>query len=428
MTLNWDLVELALGEFVGNDPQTVIDYLNYDVDHLLTAFPKLQVDVQNHVGNYPNLWVQYQGQTVFYYHLPQFADPRLGQSVHTLSIFDVYRDWATYAHPDFHLQHDYLLDVIKTRNTGYFPESAYWISADIDVPLFLPTTLYARWNDIHRLVAELAADGLPPLDGHVMFTTGHEWNYWLTDYLTAKMLWDPGADLTTFLTHYAGGFGSCAGDVATDMTALVDLQNKYVFDQRLFPYLQGENLTVALGYIAGLETHPKRIAFEDVQAMSAPDRASFEASVVVGLESMAGEMRAIEDGLGARCTGADAVIAPWCGELLDGIIITRMRAQHAAHLYRSILDFANGGDGESDLSAATALSQAGLAVVARRENGYRFDLSRYIDDYDNATIYPFGALRTVHSLCYWGRQEQQVQSIIEDGTALEVNGLPTCND
>ena len=85
------------------------------------------------------------GQTVFYYHLPQYADLRLGQTVHTLFFFDLYRDWATYAHPNFLLQHDYILEELPTRRVKYFPESAYWISADIDVPLFLPEYLYARW-------------------------------------------------------------------------------------------------------------------------------------------------------------------------------------------------------------------------------------------------------------------------------------------
>jgi hypothetical protein len=143
---------------------------------------------------------------------------------------------------------------------------------------------------------------------------------------------------------------------------------------------------------------------------------------------MATAMQPLETLLGARCAGADDAIAPWCGELVDGIAITRMRAQHVAQLYRAVMTFAGGGDGHDALTAARAISTAALDVVARREKHYRFDLSRYVDDFANATIYPFGYLRTVHSLCYWGRQEEQVRSILEDGVALEINGLPTCAD
>jgi hypothetical protein len=428
MTVGWDTVELALGEFVSAGPQAVIDWTNHAVDHLATTSPKVLVNVQNHVGNYPNLWVQYDGQTIFYYHLPQFADPRLGQTVHTLFFFDVYRDWATYAHPDFHLQHDYIMQELPTRRVTYFPESAYWISADIDVPLFLPEYLYARWLDIHRLVDEAAAKGLPPLAGHVTFNSGQEWNYWLTDYLTAKMLWQPDEPLDTFLASYAAGFGSCAPFVAGSMRTLVDLQTQYLFDDRLVAYVQGENTTVDVGYLAGLETHPKRVEFEEVLAMSAADRRVFEADVVEKLEAMAAQMRPIEDGLALRCGASDAAIAPWCDELHDGVSIVRNRAEHAALLYRAILDHAGGADPEPHYKAATAKTTEARAIVARREPHYRYDLDRLTGTYQNPTVYPFGYLRPAHTQCYWIRREQQVRSLLDTGFPASIASLPSCTD
>jgi hypothetical protein len=429
MQIDWDVVELALGEFVSSDPQTIIDWLNHAVDHLLTTKPTLQVSVQNHVGNYPKLWVQYQGKTVFFYHLPQFADARLGQTVHTLFFFDLYRDWATYKHPDFHLQHEYLLQEIPTRRVKYFPESAYWISADVDVPLFLPEFVHARWNDIHTLVPELASKGLPPLAGHVTFTSGHEWLYWLTDYLTAKMLWQPDASLDAILGHYGDAFGSCGADVTTALSSLVTIQSTYLFDQKLIPYLQGENTTVDFGYGAGYETHPQRVAYEKVYAMSEPDRASFESTVVAKLEAMAKEMQPLEDAIAARCRGADDTIRPWCDELWDGISITRLRAVHAAHLYRAVLAKARGGDAESEYAAATTTSAQAATVVAHREPGYRFDAHRLVDAYSNPTVYGFGYLRTAHTLCFWSRNEQQVRYLLDDdGAGENFLELPSCQE
>jgi hypothetical protein len=331
MTLDWDTVELALGEFISSTPQTVIDWMNHATDHILTAHPTVEVNVQNHVGNYPNLWVQYMGRTVFYYHLAQFADPRLGQTVHTLSFFDVYRDWATYKHPDFHLQHDYMLKELPTRRVKYFPESAYWISADDDVPLFLPMYLYARWNDIQGLVKEARAKGLA-LEGHVQFSSGHEWGYWLTDYLTSKMIWQPDAPLSTFLADYARAFGSCAADVASELGSLIDVQNRYLFDRRLVAYVQGENETIDFGNLLDHETHPNRVPFETVFAMSEADRAAFEGTVLDGLDAFVKEMTPIESAFAARCRGSDATLGPWCGELWDGTAIVKNRAEHAALL------------------------------------------------------------------------------------------------
>jgi hypothetical protein len=431
MQLPWDRIVLALGEFTSTDPQTVIDWLNYATEYVTSKYPSVLVDVQNHVGNYPQLWVPYDGQTFFYYHLFGFCDLRLGQSVHTLSIFDLYRDWATYAHPDFHLQHDYLLaELASSRRAGYFPEAAYWISADIDVPAFLPETLYSRWLDIHTLSQEIAQQGLPALDHHIEFMSGHEWGYWLTDYLVAKMLWQPDAPLDTFLQGYTSAFGNCAGDVDTALSSYISLQTSFIFDQRLLPYIQGENETVDLGYLAGLETHPRRVEFEQLMTMTEAQRSDFEASVVQGLESFAAQSQPIEDAIAARCRGSDAALSPWCDELQDGISIVTLRAQHAAILYRAMLDYVRGdaSDAASLVTQAGQITTQAAAVVAHRESQYRFDLDRVTGQYQNPTVYGFGYLRQAHALCYWHRREQQVTYILQNGLAEGQSSLPSCAD
>jgi hypothetical protein len=428
LTLPWDVIELAMGEFTSTDAESVVAWLDYATDFLLSQNPSLEVFVQNHVGNYSDLYVPFRGGTQYYYHLPQFCDVRLGQDVHTLSFFDVYRDWATYAHPNYRFQHDYMLQELPTRPVSYFPESAYWISADIDVPAFLPQFLYARWLDITELTADLAATHLGPLEGHVMFMSGHEWNYWMTDYLVAQMLWQPTASLDTFVGHYADAYGSCAADIANALSTDIALQRAFLFDQRLLPYIQGEDATVDEGYLAGLETHPRRVEFEDLLTMSASDLAAFQTNVIEALEAFAAATQPIEDTVAARCRGADATIAPWCNELWDGVEIVRLRAQHAALLYRSVMAYVNGQDGTSLLDQATQVTATAAAVVARREAGYRFDLQRETGQYVNTTIYGYGYLRQAHTQCYWSRREEQVSFLEQNGVAEGLFSLPSCDD
>jgi len=428
LTLPWDVIELAMGEFTSTDAASVIQWLDFATNYLLTQDPAIEVFVQNHVGNYPQLFVPYDGATVYYYQLPQFCDVRLGQEVHTLSLFDLYRDWGTYAEPNFFFQRDYIVKEIQTRQVSYFPESAYWISADIDVPAFLPEFLYARWLDIHTLGAELADAKLPPLEGHVQFTSGHEWNYWMTDYLVARMLWSPSDPLDAFIGHYADAYGSCAADIATALASDIALQTTYLFDQRLLPYIQGENATVDEGYLAGLETHPKRVEFEELLTMGPDDLAAFETNVVAALEAFAAASQPIEDTIAARCRGADATIAPWCNELWDGVEIVRLRAQHAALLYRAVLAYVGGQDGTSLLSQATQVTAVAAQVIARREAGYRFDLTRETGAYQNTTIYAYGYLRQAHTQCYWSRREEQVSFLLQNGVGEGIFSLPTCQD
>jgi len=428
MQLPWDAVELTLGEFTSTDPQAAINWLNYATEYLTSSYPGLQVDIENHVGNYPQLWVKYDGQTIFYYHLPELCDQRLGQQVHTLSLFDLVRDWATYGHPDFHLQHEYLLGELPSRRVSYFPESAYWISADIDLPAFLPEHIYSRWLDIHTLDQEIAEQGLPPLDGHIEFMSGHEWGYWLTDYLVAKMLWQPEAGFGTFLHSYTSAFGSCAGDIDTALSSYIDLQTSFLFDQRLLPYIQGENETVELGYLAGLETHPRRVEFDQMLKMSDAELSTFESSVIGGLDAFASQSQPIEETIAARCRGSDATLAPWCDELWDGVEIVRLRAQHASLVYRAVVAYERGDSSTASslVGQASQITQQAGAVVARREAQYRFDLTRETGQYQNPTIYPFGYLRQAHTQCYWTRREQEVQYILQNGIVEGIPSLPSC--
>src|SRR5205814_6367555 len=57
MQVPWDDVEIAMGEFLTTDPEALLVWLNTAVAHLGNIAPSTRVAVQNHVGNYPQLYV-----------------------------------------------------------------------------------------------------------------------------------------------------------------------------------------------------------------------------------------------------------------------------------------------------------------------------------------------------------------------------------
>ena len=429
MTVPWDVVELALGEFDAASPESIVTWLSAAMTQMASIAPSTQVNVQSHVGDYPQLWVPYDGETVYYYQLPAFADPRLGISVHSLYFFDLYRDWAMYGQPDFHLQHDFLMKELPSRRMNYFPESAYWVTADISTPAFLPEYVVARSNDIQGLAAEIPAKGLPALNGHLMFTSGHEWGYWMTDYLTAKMLWDPTVTVSSLFADYASSYGACASDVASTLSQFTGLQTKYLFDDRLAPYVMAEDTTVDLGFIAGIVTIPHRVQFEDVVAMTEPQRVAFESSVVDELASAAAQVQPLETAMASHCATADADLAPWCDELWDGIAIVRLRLLHIAQLYQATLAYARGEASAQDLlNQAIATTTQAATVIARRETQYRFDAGLLTAAGNNPTIYKYGYLRQAHTQCYFHRREAQVQSLITANIPAQILNLETSDN
>lgn len=421
----WDHIELTLGEFLASDPDLLIAWLNTATDHLMTQEPPVEVSVVNHVGG--DLYVDYEGESVFFYFLPQFADPRLTNSVHTVFFFDLYREWGGYGHDDFFAHREYLFDHLGERKMRYIPESAYWASADVDVPLFLPTYLTGRWMDVKGIALEPKQMGLPPVEGHIMFSSGHEWGYWMTDYLTAKMLWRPGEPLENLVREMTASFGSCSEQLATGLLELVALQDEFLFDKKLVGYLSGEDLADDAGAAGGILTTPRRRAYEEVAALTGADRAAFEADVVSQLERFADAEDEVTARLEAACERPDERSANFCHELADGSAITALRARHSALLYRAVLA-ADDKDVARPLIAEATLTRAKAAsVIGRRESGYRFAAAKLVEKLDNPTIYDWGYLRQAHLLCYWDRQALQAENWVEYQSTGFV-GLPTCSE
>ncbi|OJY30346.1 MAG: hypothetical protein BGO98_26830 [Myxococcales bacterium 68-20] len=435
MQVPWDEVELAMGEFLTTDPEALIEWLDLAVAHLGKIAPNVRVAVQNHVGNYENLYVDFRGTPrTYFYHLPRFADARLGQTVHTLFWFDLYREGGMYQHPNFHFQRDFILEELakNERRVRYFPESAYWIATDVDVPAFLPEFIESRWIDIHRLDEDIRARNLPPLDGHVLFSSGHEWNYWMTDYLTAKMLWEPAATLERFFGHYASAYGSCGPKIGEDLGRFVDLQRRYLFEKKLVAYVSGEDNAVDLGaLVAGVTIRELRKKFDDLVTGSEEERVSFETGMLADLQALAREVRPIEDDVAAHCRGSDETLGPWCNELRDGIRVVRMRLEHSVLLYRSVLAYGrqNKADALRLFAAAKAKTDEAAPVIQGRAKSYRFDAERLTGSYANTTNYAFGYLRQAHTQCLWHRQNEQAKRIVEDDTIGSFpTGLPSCLD
>lgn len=426
-SIDWDVVALALGEFIGTDPNGVVTWLDHATGYLGAKKPNVEVSVQVHVGNYPNLWVDYQGQKTFFYHLAGKTDPALTNEVHTVFFFDLYRDWGTYKHENFFFQRDYLMSQLGKRKVRYYPESAYWIAADVDVPHFLPEYIHSRWLDISSLHRDTTLAGLPSLDGHVLFSSGKEWGYWLHDYLTAKMQWDPEGSLQSFLRHYTNVFGACSDDLGAALEKLVALQGSYLFDRRLVGYVSGEDNVLDIARLAGYESHPLRKPFEAVAKLSAPELETFERDVVDALRELLDELVPLERSVSRRCARADEALRPWCNELADGFAIDRLRVEHSLRLYQAVIDWVRGGSSHAGhLAAAKKLTERARAVITRREAEYRWPASKLTDAYANPTVYEFGYLRQAHQVCFWERQDLQAETLVTEGVAAPISLLPSC--
>jgi len=377
----------------------------------------IDVGAQNHVGNYEDLYVPYEGETLYFYHAPGTVDPRLRQSVHTVFFYDLYRDWAMYEHDSFGFQRDYILQELPERKVDYFPESGYWVSADIDVPLFLSEYIRSRHNDISGLVADAQAQGLPPLNGHVLYTSGHEWNYWMIDYLTARMLYAPDAPLSDFVDHIASAYDGCNDAFAALMTDYMDLSTTYLFDKRLAGYVIGEDGHDDIGYAAGIETHPHPVSFGTLRnEYSDEERAEYRRTIVDELYAAHAAFAPLSERAEALCGQVPQSASSFCREFADAAAIMKLRLMFAAKLYDGVLDIIERNDeGDAKLMEAEALIADAEPILASRLDGYRFDPDELVEPFENLTRYPFGLLRQAHTLCLWHRPLEKARLFLARG-------------
>jgi hypothetical protein len=431
----WDSLDLTFGEFSSGDPEGLVRQLDLARETIAQRYPDARVNAVNHVGNFPNLYVPFRGRpNQYYYHLTAYADPRIGELVHTLHFYDLYRRGAMYEHDDFAFQREFLIDERALgRRVGYYPESAYWISSDIDVPLYLPAYTYSRWLDIRGLQRDLSARGLTaptPIDEHCMFSSGHEWGYWMHDYLAAHALWQAAEPFEALPRHVAGAFGTCAPGLGDVLARTVQLENDYLHERHLIAYLWGESATVDLGALGGIDIRRERTSFATVLRMGDAEQRTFERDVLAPLSTFAGELDALEREANAHCKGMGAEMSsarPFCEEMVDGLRVTRVRTEHAVALYQAVLAHARGASPEEALARAEQRRDTAARVIDKRGKAYRFPLERYVDLRPNVTSYASGYLARTHDQCFYLRREAQAAYVIEQGSDPNFGRIPGCN-
>ncbi|MFO0725787.1 MAG: hypothetical protein U1E65_18530 [Myxococcota bacterium] len=364
------------------------------------------------------------GQPINFNFLPHFADPRLGVMPHTVQHWALDDRAPTYGNGDFHEMRAYLDWELGQREVVWHPENAYWVSFDIDVPLFLPVYADRRLHDLRLIVADETAAG-HLMDGQLSFSSGWEWGYWLQEVITARAAWDPlrgeldeARGLRRALDPIVKPFGTVGPEVAEALVEIMQTQKALILEGRqqgVAPadivrrngqaYLQGFETFDDIGDLAkdipGLPktvTQPDKLGLVEMRSLiHAPPR---YAELRPLLAEMADRFRAQSDAFAALAPRIPAGARDLFDDLADGLEITALRAEQVLGLY----DYVDRDDRPS-LSRARAALDSAQQVVLRREANYRVPADRIAGWSNNPTSYEFRYLWTVRTLYYWWRDE-----------------------
>jgi len=344
--------------------------------------------------------------------------PASGILIHTVMCYSASEDKA----PVYGNRNQcFMLEAAKAevagRQTWYWPESSYWVGFDSSVPLLLLPYLDSRWDDINLM-------GKVGVHGHLTFSTGWEWGYWLVDWSIARWSWQYRDNGRLRGTSPLSRLAELLPDreLNRQWQQALQLQNRFLKQQELLRYLAAATPFSELPTPFDLPFQPApefsyRWLLHDADDTATADLLN---GPVADLRSYAIEMAAVTDRLAARISrlrrnnNVDEGPLALAQELCDALQMTALRARHRSLTLQALIvkhRDALGGQQESGrlMLQARLVRQNALQLVQQRELQYRYPVELLARQRPSLTAYPFGYLYPVSGLIFWQREEEQVR-------------------
>ncbi len=332
-----------------------------------------------------------------------------GILIHTVMCYALKDNYApAYENKNFRFMYSKLMHYNRERDVWYWPESSYWVTFDNSIPnLFLPY-LTARWKDIRLLKDK-------NIGGHLTFSSGWEWGYWLIDWAVAKWSWTDGVKLATSEKNPGEIFGFLFGDTRISylFEKVLDLQTDFLVDNKLLEYLPAAAPFSELPPPFNREFQPRPVlTMEKIMSMSTKDAANIvENKSILMLEKFYKQAMTFSSLIGREIDNIEnEVLADLADELNNALKVTALRAKFkylllAASAYKSS---GNIKGYNAKMVKASSVYQTALKLVKEQKRYYRYN--KYISDrFDSFTSYDFGYLYPVSNLFFWKREMEQLK-------------------
>lgn len=336
-----------------------------------------------------------------------------GVLIHTVMFYTISEEKApVYRNKNLRHMLDLMMKEKDVRETWYYPESAYWITFDNSVPMFLLPYLSARLDDI------LLMDSLQ-IPGHITFSSGWEWGYWLFDWSIARWSWKHEFDNKPQQPHATQFIDEIFNnkEISDYFNNNLKLQNEYLKDKEMMRYMTASSATDELPGALNIEFHPrpewhykwmaKKSDPETLQKIrdeKLPLLEQFSSLTKVHTETLKAGLKQIN---------LSPIQSKIFEELSQGIIITGLRAQHRSYTLNYLLTKRetklknDNKDVDVLLEKARKTRNFAQLLVDERERRYRYNWALLTTKHYDHTSYHFGYLYPAHNLHFWKREEEQ---------------------
>lgn len=324
-------------------------------------------------------------------------DSRRGLLVHTVMFYDLTEEKApVYENPNLRHMYELLLKEKGKREVWYYPESAYWITFDNSIPLLLLPYLTARLKDIDTCIDY-------EIVGHITFSSGWEWGYWLIDWSIARWSWNYQDKARKPSMYYEQWVEN--PQKAQIFEQYLNVQNDYLKEKNLIQWLTAMTITDEFTFF-NKQLHPRPpYSYKFLQNRGwlwVID--SLLENTVPLLNEYAEKLDSLYE------------INTFINEIDWGVEMTALRAWHKAQILSYILQYRKNKLVRTQkqpikfhLIEADSIRQKALELVKLQEKNYRYDYKRLAQKRWDYTAYHFGYLYTVSNLHFWLREQKQAQ-------------------
>ena len=425
MTAGFDYLTFQIGssEFTKPADEDVLDWLNFSAAHLAAMEPPVDTyawihttcDLESDDGGY-------------FFHVPLQADSAVGAWVHTTMFYDLEHPAPVYSCENFHQQIDFLEAADGQRAQIYFPETAWWLGFDNNMPLALPLTGWTRQYDIQTVLPDY------DVEGHVTFTSGREWSYWMYDHYLTRVTWDGDESWENYLDWVGPMFGEHQATAIEALSQWTELQRQHFLEDNplIYFYLAGERTQDEVGELAGILARRPKLSYRTVINYDDDTYDDWVATDLDMLEEMLGAYEAVFQTLSEPSESVESLSDVLYAELYDGLQIYVNRIEHSLALYRGVgavrdwhrsvlasetpdeshrserLEQAN-----NQLAAAQAITSQVSVMLEAAEERYRYPIELLARDKpETLTAYPFGYLSETSTAYFWTRRDEQLEALI----------------
>lgn len=426
MQVNWDEITWNLGtsEFSPTNDDLTINWMNTASNYLKQKYPNTVTSARSHIPPHPFS----EKYNESYFQLIRFTDPSVGNYVHTTHLYSLIDPAPVYGNQSFEEKLKYLYRSTKERKDIYYPETSYWVTYDVNVPIFLPVYILSRKHDMEIIKK------IKYLDGELGFTTGWEWGYWFNDYALAQMQLNPDKKLTQIIDGACAIFGKERNSMTNLLQETMLEQQKFLIEKQLMKYMSGfspltdfgasiKDIPVVNKIIQSANSTPIRVKPSNIMKWDENQLNNYEKTELLDLAQMLDSFDKLNTQTKALKSRIPDSSIRFYDEIADGMEINYLRSKQSYLLFRALVTSRKAKLEKNPLltnkskklvQEAENIMQKALKVIKNREKFYRDAPEYTYAEASEPTMWPNRYLTSVHTGEYWKRSMEEVKNAIKN--------------